>query len=47
MLTVTFSSNGIFIIIIIIIIKGIYTAQVRKGHKCAISMFLLGLILRL
>jgi len=24
-------------IIIIIIIKGIYIAQVRKGHKCAIS----------
>ena len=23
------------IIIIIIIIKGIYIAQVRKGHKCA------------
>ena len=23
-----------FIIIIIIIIKGIYIAQVRKGHKC-------------
>jgi len=23
--------------IIIIIIKGIYTAQVRKGHKCAMS----------
>ena len=25
------------IIIIIIIIKGIYIAQVRKGHKCAMS----------
>jgi len=25
------------IIIIIIIIKGIYAAQVRKGHKCAMS----------
>jgi len=25
-------------IIIIIIIKGIYIAQVRKGHKCAIPM---------
>ena len=24
-------------IIIIIIIKGIYIAQVRKGHKCAMS----------
>jgi len=23
--------------IIIIIMKGIYTAQVRKGHKCAMS----------
>ena len=27
----------IIIIIIIIIIKGIYIAQVRKGHKCAMS----------
>jgi len=27
----------VFIIIIIIIIKGIYIAQVRKGHKCAMS----------
>jgi len=27
----------ILIIIIIIIIKGIYIAQVRKGHKCAMS----------
>ena len=27
----------VFKIIIIIIIKGIYTAQVRKGHKCAMS----------
>ena len=25
------------VIIIIIIIKGIYIAQVRKGHKCAWS----------
>jgi len=25
------------IIIIIIIIKGIYIAQVRKGHKCAVG----------
>ena len=25
------------VIIIIIIIKGIYIAQVRKGHKCAMS----------
>jgi len=24
--------------IIIIIIKGIYIAQVRKGHKCAVEM---------
>ena len=30
--------NGhVRIIIIIIIIKGIYIAQVRKGHKCAMS----------
>jgi len=29
-------SNSKFFIIIIII-KGIYTAQVRKGHKCAMS----------
>jgi len=28
---------GAVIIIIIIIIKGIYIAQVRKGHKCAMS----------
>jgi len=28
---------GKSIIIIIIIIKGIYIAQVRKGHKCAMS----------
>ena len=27
----------VIIIIIIIIIKGIYIAQVRKGHKCAMS----------
>ena len=27
----------IIIIIIITIIKGIYIAQVRKGHKCAMS----------
>jgi len=27
----------LIIIIIIIIIKGIYIAQVRKGHKCAMS----------
>ena len=27
----------IIIIIIIIIIKGIYIAQVRQGHKCAMS----------
>ena len=27
----------VIIIIIIIIIKGIYMAQVRKGHKCAMS----------
>ena len=27
--------NNLKIIIIIIIIKGIYIAQVRKGHKCA------------
>jgi len=27
----------VVIIIIIIIIKGIYIAQVRKGHKCAMS----------
>ena len=26
------------VIIIIIIIKGIYIAQVRKGHKCAIVL---------
>ena len=26
-------------IIIIIIIKGIYIAQVRKGHKCAIGRY--------
>ena len=25
------------VVIIIIIIKGIYIAQVRKGHKCAMS----------
>jgi len=30
-------SDGVIIIIIIIIIKGIYIAQVRKGHKCAMS----------
>ena len=28
---------GLTVIIIIIIIKGIYTAHVRKGHKCAMS----------
>jgi len=28
---------GVKIVIIIIIIKGIYIAQVRKGHKCAMS----------
>jgi len=27
----------VVVIIIIIIIKGIYIAQVRKGHKCAMS----------
>jgi len=27
------------IIIIIIIIKGIYIAQVRKGHKCAMYTY--------
>jgi len=27
----------VIVIIIIIIIKGIYIAQVRKGHKCAMS----------
>jgi len=27
-------------IIIIIIIKGIYTAQVRKGHKCAMAQLM-------
>jgi len=27
--------HGVQTIIIIIIIKGIYIAQVRKGHKCA------------
>ena len=32
-----FMDNVIIIIIIIIIIKGIYIAQVRKGHKCAMS----------
>jgi len=26
-----------FWIIIIIIIKGIYIAQIRKGHKCAVG----------
>ena len=25
------------VVVIIIIIKGIYIAQVRKGHKCAMS----------
>jgi len=29
--------SNIIIIIIIIIIKGIYIAEVRKGHKCAMS----------
>jgi len=29
--------RGFIIIIIIIIINGIYIAQVRKGHKCAMS----------
>ena len=27
--------NSYVVIIIIIIIKGIYIAQVRKGHECA------------
>ena len=34
------TGSAIFVgltVIIIIIIKGIYTAQVRKGHKCAMS----------
>jgi len=30
-------SSRVAIIIIIIIIKDIYIAQVRKGHKCAIG----------
>jgi len=30
------------VIIIIIIIKGIYIAQVRKGHKCASVSVLVG-----
>jgi len=28
-------ATWIYTIIVIIIIKGIYIAQVRKGHKCA------------
>ena len=31
-----FTRDAVYIIIIIII-KGIYIAQVRKGHKCAMS----------
>jgi len=32
-----YAASTLIIIIIIIIIKGIYIAQVRKGHKCAMS----------
>jgi len=32
-------SRLIGLIIIIIIIKGIYIAQVRKGHKCGYSRY--------
>jgi len=32
-----FQYKGLITIIIIIIIKGIYIAQVHKGHKCAMS----------
>ena len=32
------AAQYIIVFIIIIIIKGIYIAQVRKGHKCAMSV---------
>jgi len=32
-----YSQTSLSVIIVIITIKGIYIAQVRKGHKCAMS----------
>ena len=33
----SYNDTVLLLLFIIIIIKGIYIAQVRKGHKCAMS----------